>query len=175
MRMTGEDSNRQMEEIVREHADMVYRLALVHMKKTQDAEDIFQEVFVRLVKNLDKLKSDEHIKAWLIRVTINCCKSQFGRAFRQHETPIEQELLQERIEAEEIESDSDNIVYELVQKLPDKYRTVIHLFYFEELSVKEISGVLKKQESTIKSQLSRGREKLKVLLEKEGINDAAGL
>ena len=175
MMMTGETSDRQMEEIVRRHADTVYRLALVHMKNTQDAEDIFQEVFLRLVKNLDKLENDEHIKAWLIRVTINCCKSQFTRAYRRHETPQEQEILQEQAGAAEEPDTEEHIVYETVQKLPDKYRTVIHLFYFEELSIREIGEVLKKRESTIKSQLSRGREKLKQLLEKEGITDAAGL
>lgn len=176
MRMTGDDSDRQIEEIVRCHADMVYRLALVHMKKPQDAEDIFQEVFLRLVKNLDKLESDEHIKAWLIRVTINCCKSHFTRAWKQHETPVEQEILQDRIEAEcDEEPADDNVVYQTVLKLPEKYRTVIHLFYFEELSIREISTILKKRESTIKSQLSRGRDKLRQLLGEEGIHDAAGL
>lgn len=175
MMMTGDTSDRQMEEIVRRHADTVYRLALVRMKSTQDEEDIFQEVFLRLVKNLDKLENDEHIKAWLIRVTINCCKSQFARAYRRHETPLEQDILQERAGAADEPDSGENIVYETVQKLPDIYRTVIHLFYFEELSIKEICDVLKKRESTIKSQLSRGRDKLRELLEKEGITDAAGI
>ena len=169
--------DQKIEEIVRLHADMVYRLAMVHMKRTEDAEDIFQEVFLKLVNNLDKLKNDEHIKAWLIRVTINCCKSQFARAFRQHEIPIGQEILQERIDGEAAadEPSEGNMLYEIVQELPKKYRTVIHLFYFEELSIKEMSEMLGEQGTTIKSQLSRGRKRLKKLLEKEGIYDTAGL
>ncbi len=70
-------------------ADMVYRIALLHMKNKSDAEDIFQAVFLRLVRYADRIKGEEHLKHWLIRVTINCCKKQFDNAYRKRTVPLE--------------------------------------------------------------------------------------
>ena len=109
------------------YADMVYRLALSQMKNTTDADDLFQEVFVRLVSHIQDLKSWEHVKAWLIRVTINCAKKHFEQYWNKKVDFIE--------EPERMEDDSGG--YELpeehpvraaVQKLPPKYRLVIHLY-----------------------------------------------
>lgn len=156
------------EQIIDKYADMVYRLALTEVKNKTDADDIFQEVFLRLVRNLDKLESEEHIKAWLIRVTINCSKSHFTSFWNRNVDGIPEEM-QVSAESEELDAimNGEHPVIGAVHKLPEKYRVVVHLFYFEDFSVQEIAKILKKSESTIKSQLHRARKILKELLEGE--------
>lgn len=152
-----------IDEIVDSYADMVYRIALTQMKNVHDAQDIFQEVFLRLVKNIDSIQNEEHLKSWLIRVTLNCSKTNLMSAWRKHTQPLEEEQNQIVFETKE-QSD----LYEYIQKLPKKYRTVLYLFYYEELSIKEICGITGQKETTVKSQLSRGRAMLKEQLEKTG-------
>ncbi len=141
------------EEIIRASFDMVYRLALSQTKSIANAEDVTQEVFLRFVENRRKLTSSEHIKAWLIRVTINCSKSVFNSSWFRKTVPLDNEIAFDTPEKSE--------VYYAVQSLPTKYRTVIHLFYYEDMSVKEISDCLNMKDSTVKSHLFRGRELLK--------------
>lgn len=145
-----------------QHANMVYRLALLQMKNKSDAEDVFQEVFLRLVQHQDKISDEEHLKAWLIRVTLNCCKKQFDSAWRRKTVSME-----EQKEAGYEEEYEENVIYKEVQNLPEKYRTVIHLFYFEEYSVKEIGEITGQKESAVKTQLSRARGILKEKLKGE--------
>lgn len=144
------------EKALYQHANMVYRLALLQMKNKSDAEDVFQEVFLRLVQHQDKISDEEHLKAWLIRVTLNCCKKQFDSAWRRKTVSME-----EQKEAGYEEEYEENVIYKEVQNLPEKYRTVIHLFYFEEYSVKEIGEITGQKESAVKTQLSRARGILK--------------
>lgn len=152
-----------IDEIVNKYADMVYRIAVTQMKNTHDAQDIFQEVFLRLVKNMDTIKSEEHLKAWLIRVTLNCSKTNLTSAWRRHTQSIEEQTEEIAFETEE-QSD----LYEHLQKLPKKYRTVLYLFYYEEMSIKEICQVTGQKEPTVKSQLSRARTMLRTELERDG-------
>ena len=133
------------------HSDMVYKIALTQTKSKYDADDVFQEVFVRLVNNKSKITSEEHLKAWLIRVALNCSKNHF-KMWKAADSLVE--------DIPYITPEEHDVFY-YVMELPKKYRTVIHLFYYEELSIKEISGTLKIKESTIKSQLSRGRDMLR--------------
>lgn len=149
--------------MVDKYADMVYRIALTQMKNTHDAQDVFQEVFLRLVKNLSSLESEEHVKAWLIRVTINCSKSNLASAFRRYTQPMEEssQLI--------FETKEQGDLYEYVQRLPKKYWIVVYLFYYEELSIKEIGEMTKQKESTVKSQLSRARALLRQELEGQEI------
>ena len=132
------------------------------MKNKSDAEDVFQEVFLRLVQHQDKISDEEHLKAWLIRVTLNCCKKQFDSAWRRKTVSME-----EQKEAGYEEEYEENVIYKEVQNLPEKYRTVIHLFYFEEYSVKEIGEITGQKESAVKTQLSRARGILKEKLKGE--------
>ena len=150
------------EKALYQHANMVYRLALLQMKNKSDAEDVFQEVFLRLVQHQDKISDEEHLKAWLIRVTLNCCKKQFDSAWRRKTVSME-----EQKEAGYEEEYEENVIYKEVQNLPEKYRTVIHLFYFEEYSVKEIGEITGQHESAVKTQLSRARGILKEKLKGE--------
>ncbi|MDO5293055.1 MAG: sigma-70 family RNA polymerase sigma factor [bacterium] len=141
--------------VIDEYADMVYRIALTQMKNVSDAQDVFQEVFLRLVKHLPTLHSEEHIKAWLIRVTINCSKSSLTSAWRRHTEPLVAEEMLTFETSEQLD------LYEHLSRLPKKYRIVLYLFYYEELSIKEIADYTAQKETTVKSQLSRARALLK--------------
>lgn len=152
------------DEAVSEFADMVYRIALVQVKSKTDADDVFQEVFVRLVKHIHKLESREHIKAWLIRVTVNCAKKHLTSFWNRNVGSLEEE---QGAEENGYTIEEENPVRKAVLELPEKYRAVVHLFYFEELSVSEICKVLGQKESTVKSQLFRARELLRSRLEGE--------
>ena len=138
--------------------DMVYRLALARTASVPDAEDVFQEVFLRYFRHEDRFGSDEHRKAWLLRCTINRCKSAMASPWRRRVVPLDT--------AEEVGVEDDyREVYSAVLSLPAKYRAAIHLHYFEGLSVYEMAQTLNVPEGTVKSQLSRGRALLRELLE----------
>lgn len=155
------------EEVIDKYADMVYRLALLQVKNQADADDIFQEVFIRLVSNIQKLQNWDHVKAWLIRVTINCSKKHFARFKNQDAFSLE-DLEQTGIEESGYQqAEGKSSVAAAVESLPPKYRNVVHLFYFEELSVREIAGATGQRETTVKSQLFRAREMLEEMLKGE--------
>ena len=153
-----------VEEALHTYGDMVYRLALVQMKNRSEAEDVFQEVFLRLVRYKERIDGQEHLKAWLIRVTVNCCRKQFHSAYRRRTVPIDREIGSEQTYEMDLPGDP---VYDAVLGLPDDYRSVIHLFYYEDYSVAQIGRILKKNESTVRSLLYRARKMLKEYM-KEG-------
>ena len=148
--------NNDLDTLFQSYGDMVYRLALVRTRSVADAEDVVQEVFLRCLRNNPVFQSAEHQKAWLIKVAINCSKSLLGNAFRRHSVP---EDAAGDLASEDAETDST--VYDAVKKLPEKYRTAIHLYYYEDYSVKEIADVMRSTESTVKSWLHRARGMLK--------------
>ena len=148
----------QRTQAVERWGDMVWRLALARTASVPDAEDVFQEVFLRFFRHEDRLQSDEHRKAWLIRCTVNRAKSVLSSPWRRRTVPLET--------AEEVGVEDDyREVYSAVLSLPGKYRAVIHLHYFEGLSVSEMAQTLQLPEGTVKSQLSRGRALLRDMLE----------
>ncbi len=148
------------------YADMVYRLALTQMKNRTDADDLFQEVFVRLVSHIQELESWEHVKAWLIRVTINCAKKHYGQYWNKNVDYMDEpERLSDQTQSYEIAE--EHPVRAAVRKLPPKYRLIVHLYYYEELSMAEIAGLTKQRESTVKSQMHRAREMLRNLITDE--------
>ena len=137
---------------------MVWRLALARTANVADAEDVFQEVFLRYFRHEDRFDSDEHRKAWLIRCTVNRAKSLVASPWWRRTVPLET--------AEEVGVEDDyREVYSVVLSLPAKYRTAIHLHYFEGLSVAEMAETLNVPEGTVKSQLSRGRALLREMLQ----------
>lgn len=165
--MKQTNQNLSPEEVIDKYADMVYRLALLRVKNQSDADDVFQEVFIRLVSNIQKLQNEEHVKAWLIRVTINCSKKHFARYKNQDVFSME-DLEQTGAEEEGYaQAEGKGPVFLAVQKLPLKYRSVVHLFYYEEMSVQEIAETTRQKETTVKSQLFRAREMLKEMLKGE--------
>ena len=157
--MISLDSKEHVTNIVNQYSDMVYKLALARTKNKSDAEDVFQEVFIRYMKNYHKIVSDEHCKAWLIRTTINCSYDIFNSSWSKKTVPIIDNLV--------FGTEEKYDIYYNVLKLPKKYRTVIHLFYYEDMSIKEIAEVLGTKEGTVKSQLHRGRNMLKESLKGE--------
>ncbi len=151
------DKNKYLEKIINEYSDMVYRLALTRTKSKENSEDVYQEVFLRLAKKLPNFESKEHEKAWLIRVTINCSKNLLNSKFLKNRADIKEEITFETQERHDI--------YYAVQELPLKYRTIIYLYYYENYKINEISKILKVNENTIKTRLSRAREQLKQKIE----------
>ena len=142
------------EKAFKKYADMVYRLGFVRTKNISDSEDILQEVFLRYLKIWNKMESEEHIKAMLIRITLNCTNSFLTSSWIKKTEPINENLPYEIPE-------QDTDVLGAVLKLPIRYRTVIHLHYYCGYSTEEISKILKTNPSTIKTRLKRGREQLK--------------
>ncbi|HHV28360.1 RNA polymerase sigma factor [Acetivibrio mesophilus] len=148
-----------MENVIKVYSTMVYRLAFSQTRNKSDADDIYQEVFLRYIRKKPQFETEEHKKAWFIRVTINCCKKMWVSAWIRKMAPIDETIVFETKE-------ETNLHYEL-QKLPMKYRAVIHLFYYEDLSVEEISEILNQKPSTIRTQLTRARYKLKEIMKED--------
>lgn len=148
-------------EAFQKYSDMVYRLAFARVKNKYDADDILQEVFLRFIKHKDKVNNEEHAKALLIRITINCSKSMLTSSWFK-----KTEALSENLSVTMPENDT----LEAVLRLPQKYRTVIHLHYYCGFSVEEIGKILNHNPSTVKSQLHRARMKLKTELKGVEIN-----
>lgn len=152
------------DELVGMYSPMIYRLAYTRLQSVHDAEDITQEVLLKYIKADKSFNDEEHRKMWLIRVTVNTVISCATSAWKRHTVPLEY-----ADDAAYTEREASGIG-EALKKLPEKYRIPIHLFYYEELSIKEIAKATASAEGTVKSLLSRGREKLKVIL-KEGEYD----
>ncbi len=160
------------EEVILRNSAMVYRMAYSLVKKRADADDIYQEVFLRYMQKGPIFESAEHEKAWFLRVTINCSKN-FGKSsWLQREVAMEVEDIEETT-AKNIEgktelmyeaSDEDSVLIDTVKQLSKKYCVVIHLFYYEELSIEEIAKITGAKESTVRTRLTRARRQLKHLL-----------
>ncbi|MBR6950738.1 MAG: RNA polymerase sigma factor [Oscillospiraceae bacterium] len=149
---------RQVERLVGTYSDMILRLSYAYLRSTQDAEDICQNVLLRLMTTDQTFTDPTHEKAWIIRVTINACKDEL-RAARRRKTVSLEEARNVAIFAEEVSP-----VLTAVFSLPLKYRQVIHLYYYEGYSQREIAQLLGENENTVASRLHRGREKLKKIL-----------
>ena len=147
------NKNEYLNYMIEKYSNMVYRIALTRTNNKLDSEDIFQEVYLRITKNMPVFESKEHEKAWVIRVTINCSNSLLTSAWRKKSDKLEENI--------EFETRERHEIYYEVAKLSKKYRTVIYLFYYEGYKINEISKILNINESTVKTQLARAREKLK--------------
>lgn len=145
-----------IENVIAQYSDMVYKLAYAQMRNKNDADDIYQEVFLRFIRKSPVFYDAEHEKAWFIRVTVNCCNS-FWRSVS-HWRPQEVELLKSPASPEE-----EELQY-LLDQLPQKYRSVIHLFYYEDMSTAQISAILGIKEPTVRVQLNRARKMLKDII-----------
>ncbi len=147
------------DEITDKYIDTIYRLALSRTKSSHYAEDITQDVFVKLISVKKDFETEEHLKAWLIRVTINLTKDLFSSSWFKKTDELSTDVSY----MDEEKSD----LYYAVMKLPQKYRTAIHLHYYEGYSVDEIAEIIGASSGTVKSQLHRGRQMLKELMEEE--------
>jgi RNA polymerase sigma-70 factor (ECF subfamily) len=154
-----------IEDVIMRNQDRLFRLSLAIMCNKEDAEDIVQDVFVKLIEKAPAFKTEEHEVAWLITVTKNLCKSKLRAASRKN-----LELTPELLEAYPAQSQNQGELLETVMSLPVKYRVVVHLFYYEGFSTKEIAGITKQREGTVRQQLTRARELLKKYIESEEIS-----
>lgn len=143
----------ELERVMDIYGKTVYRMAFSQTRSTADAEDIYQEVFLRYYQKRPQFASEEHRKAWLLRVTINRARTLFASAWFRKTVPLEECGLS-------FTQPEENRLHEALEKLDKKDRTLLHLFYYEELSAKEMANILGRKESTVRTQLTRARRKL---------------
>lgn len=152
-----------IQEIYERQAERVFRLCMIYLKNGSDAQDGMQEVFLKLLEREVLFEDEEHEKAWCIRTAKNYCLDQLKSFWRKKRTTLEHWK-----ETADPGSSEEGALLEMVMELPVKYRDVLYLYYYEEYSVREIGSMLERKESTIQSQLSAGRKKLRQRMEKEG-------
>ena len=159
-------------EVMRHYLPMVYRIAFTRLGNAAEAEDAAQDVFVRYFKADKTYQSEEHRKAFLIRCAVNRANSYAKSAHAQHtaHTDALENLPDDALQTGDTTADNalkaelHRKVLEAVMRLAPDYRTAIYLFYFEDMSVSQIAEATRSRENTVKSRLSRAREKLKAEL-----------
>lgn len=147
------------EDAVRHWGPAVYRMAYAMVRSRHDADDVFQEVFLRFHRSAPQFESEEHRKAWLLRVTVNCARSLTASPWRRRTVPLE--------DVYPCEDPVESAVSEALSHLDGKYRAVVHLHYYEGYSTDEIAQLLRRRPSTVRAQLARARRKLSELLKEE--------
>lgn len=147
------------------YRDNLYRAAFAICKNPQDAEDVVQETFLAYHATDRSFESEQHIRAWLIRVAVNKAKNATVCFWRRNRMPLD-----DYADTLAFEEPSDRTLFDAVMRLNERYRIVVHLFYYEGYSVKEIAAILRTGEGTVKSRLSRARKQLRAQL-MEGWND----
>ncbi len=155
-----------LHELAAMYQDNLFAVAFNICQNTQDAEDVMQDTFVQYYTTKKEFDSEEHIRAWLIRVAVNKAKNVTRTFWRRNKVSIED--FTEMLAFETPESET---LFETVMQLPKKYRIVIHLYYYEDYSVGEIAKILKLSESNVKTRLMRGRAKLREVLKEEWDDD----
>ena len=155
--MYSPDINEKVTLLFEKYSDVVRRICFMYIKSNADSEDILQEVFIKLIQTNKQFESDEHEKAWLIRVTINRCKN-FNMSFwRRNVGSFDEDTPEPSTEFET----KNNDILNLVLSLPPKYKDIIYLFYYEGYTAPQIAKILNKNENTIYSGLHRARLILK--------------
>ncbi|MDE6107829.1 MAG: sigma-70 family RNA polymerase sigma factor [Oscillospiraceae bacterium] len=150
----------EMDAVIQKYQSMVYGLAFAKTGSKADADDVFQETFLAYFQAEKRFRDEEHRKAWLLRTALNMSRRVTASTWRQKTLPLEsaESVAQPFREAEE------NRVWKALQSLSEDYRLPIYLFYFEELSTREIAKVLSIRPGTVRTRLSRGREQLRQTL-----------
>ena len=154
-----------VQDLMNMYKNNVYAAAFSICKNASDAEDVVQDTFLQYYMTHKNFDNEQHIRAWLLRVAINKAKNIQSSFWHRNGMPLD-----DFIETLSFETPKTKELFEEVMKLPEKYRVVVHLFYYEDYSIKEIAKILRTTESNIKVRLSRGRVKLKDAL-KEGWED----
>ena len=148
----------QFSEYAENYIDTVYRVAFSMLKNPHDADDVTQEVFLKLYTAHGEFQSDAHVKNWLIKVTVNACRNVFRTPWRRVED------IEEYAQTLGFETPEQSDLFLAVNSLDRKYRIAVHLYYFEGYSVKEIGEILGVSENTVSTRLARARGKLKAIL-----------
>ena len=153
-----------VEEIFLRYGSMLYRIAVVMLGSTHDAEDVVQDTLIRYMEHKKDFQDQDHEKAWLIRVTVNLCKNRLLFA-RRHPQVEFSEL------TESCEDSKDRCLMECLLKLPRLYRTAFLLYYVMGYSIRESAGILHVTKGAMKKRLERGRRKFKEIMEQEGVTE----
>ena len=151
-------------EAVERYAGSVYCIAVNYCKNQCDAEDVVQNTFLKLLQYNGKFNDEEHVRKWLFRVAINEAKNMCTSFWKKRVIPLEESAKVSEIQFET--SDQENL-YDAVMSLGEKYRIVVHLYYYEGYSIKEISEIMKIKETTIQTRLMRARAELKNKLKED--------
>lgn len=147
-----------VEDVVNKYSDMILRITYQKAFNMSDAEDITQEVFIRLLNNQDKIQSEEHLKAWLIRVAVNLSNDYNKSFWNKNSGELDENTAS-------IESENSYIFEELKKLTPPIYRDIVYLYFYEGYKIKEIAEILKMSQNTVSSALTRAKSKLKDILE----------
>lgn len=145
-----------LEKAVENYGDSLLRLAFTYTKSMEDAKDLVQDVFLKYFTHSPKFDSSEHEKAWLIRVMVNMCKNYLTSYYRKSYAELDESI--------SVSDSYSSGLLEAVRSLPEKYRAVIHLYYYEGYSQKEIGSILRISESGVATRLQRGRNLLRARL-----------
>ena len=148
----------QFSEYAQKYIDTVYRVAFSMLRNPHDADDVTQDVFLKLYTARVEFQSEDHVKNWLMKVTVNACKNVFRMPCRRAED------IEEYAQTLGFESPEQTDLFLAVNSLEQKYRIAVHLYYFEGYSVKEIGKILGVSENTVSTRLARARGKLKSIL-----------
>ena len=152
--------NIEARDVVEKYSNMLMQIVYQRTFNKSESEDIVQDAFIKLVKNTNKIKDEGHLKYWLIKVTINLCND-YNKSFWNKNTSGLDESLSQFDEEE-------TLIFKEINKLKPTYRDIIYLYYYQGYKIKEISIILKMKENTVSSNLTRAREKLKIILEEGG-------
>ncbi|MEZ3479491.1 MAG: sigma-70 family RNA polymerase sigma factor [Lachnospiraceae bacterium] len=155
-----------VQELAASYQGSLFAAAFNVCKNAQDAEDVVQDTFVQYYTTKKEFESEQHIRAWLMRVAVNKAKNVNRTFWRRNKISIE-----DYMETLVFETPAAETLFETVMQLPEKYRIVIHLYYYEEYAVREIAQILKLSESNVKIRLSRGRAMLKETLKEDWDDD----
>lgn len=151
-----------LQELVDKYRNNLYAVAFNVCKNAEDAEDVVQDTFIQYYSTGKQFETEQHVRAWLIRVAINKAKNINSSFWRKNKVSLE-----EYMETLTFETKESAELFETVMKLPEKYRIAIHLFYYEDYTTSEIADILKISVSNVKVRLSRGRSLLKETLKEE--------
>lgn len=159
--------NPPLEQVMAQYGNSVYAAAYSLLKNRQDAEDVVQDTFLKYYARTREFASSTHLRAWLLRLAINRAKDLLRSANRRHSVPLEEDPGTYVFPLPE-----SRALFEAVLALPEQYRTVIHLYYYEDYSVGEIAGILRLTKETVKTRLYRGRQLLRTEFKGEWDNDS---
>lgn len=164
MQLSSQCASDDFEDTYNLYGDMIFKLCMVYLGNAADTEDVMHDVFIKFLNKSPKFKDNEHVKHWLIRVTINACKDKLRSYWKKNTFSLG--------DMQFFHQDQEDLhLADAIYRLNDKYKCVIHMYYFEGYSVQEISQVLNIGLSAVKMRLKRGREQLKIELEEHNYEE----
>ncbi len=162
-------TQKEIMDLYERYYEMIWRICLMQFGNSHDAYDATQETFIRLMDYSKSFRSEEHKKAWLIRVAINYCKDVMKSSHRKREIALETNKPPEAGKVPDEYAD----VYETMMELPNEYRTILYLYFYEGYTLKEIAGMMKMNPSTLRSRFAKAKELMREYLEEEGMTGEA--